>query len=135
MYDSYKAIRAIKHRTVSLVSEDIREYIEQNPELFRGRVGEAAIVSLLALAGESDGQAAFSSTVSKDTIYVFRDITQLKLCYIEAFCECSADPAYYKAYKKTLVIKEEQSTDMWDPHLQRGFSKEGLLPFVDPSAV
>lgn len=135
MYNSYKAIRAIKHRTVSLVSEDIREYIEQNPELFRGRVGESAIVSLLALAGESDGQAAFSSTVSKDTIYVFRDITQLKLCYIEAFCECSADPAYYKAYKKTLVIKEEQSTDMWDPHLQRGFSKEGLLPFVDPSAV
>lgn len=131
-YDSYKAIRAIKHRTVSLVSEEIREYIEQNSELFRGRVGEAAIVSLLALAGESDGQAAFSSTVSKDTIYVFRDITQLKLCYIEAFCECSADPSYYRAYKKTLVIKEEQSTDMWDPHLQRGFSKEGMLPHIDP---
>lgn len=134
-YDSYKAIRAIKHRTVALVSEEIREYIEQNSELFRGRVGEAAIVSLLALAGESDGQAAFSSTVSKDTIYVFRDITQLKLCYLEAFCECSADPSYYRAYKKTLVIKEEQSTDMWDPHLQRGFSKEGMLPHIDPSAV
>lgn len=127
------ALRAIGKSTAAMLPKEAEEYIAERPERFDGRAGERAILGLFSGAGdEGNLTVSFCEGLPKDTLQMLRETSALKLSYIEAVNERSEEPLYYRSYRKALMMREQQLTDLWDPHLVRGLSEEGRLPYVAP---
>lgn len=120
----------VTHTTVILPAE-AETYTAEHPELFDGATGVRAADKLLFRAGEYDGRARFSAGLPASCLTVLREITGMRLHYLEMLCEGSDEPTYYRSYQKALAMREAQTTELWNPHLLRGFC-EGL-PYIDPA--
>ena len=130
--DDYVASRAIKSRVSALIPSSAREFIIENPDMFGNLDPEAAINELLFRTGEYDGVAGFGEFLPANELVMQRESMEIRLSFIEPLCEHSESPIYYKSYNKSLMMREQQLTEMWNPHLVRGIPEESKLPLIAP---
>ena len=122
--------RAVSTNTVLTVPVEAEAYASEHPDAFEKAQGARAMEKLLFRAGEYEGKVRFSGTLQKSQLTVCREISGLRLDYLEILSESSADSGYYKSYRKALAMCDSQATELWNPHLVRGFAE--ALPYIDP---
>ncbi len=130
--DGYLAARSIQTRVTAILPKRAEAYIQENLGQFGARTATAAVDQLLLHAGEYEGTTRFSDFLPANELQMQRETMGLQLSFIDVFHEHSEDPLYYKAYQKALMMKEEQFTELWDPHLIPAFSEAGALPPIAP---
>ncbi len=129
IYESYKISKEIKRQVRVDVPSVVSDYLTQVSEEFGGRTPTRIMEQILSDAGEYYGEVFFDGKLPDKELRVIRKVMGIRLSLIEVLNESTKDGIYYKSYKKALAMREDQNTDLWNPHLVCGLT-DGSLPRI-----
>lgn len=130
--EGYLASQSIVRRVTAIMPASVRAYIEAHPTLFEGASPEKAIDQLMFQAGEYEAVVRFSEQLPSGELWVIREVSRLRLSYIEALEQSSEAPVYFKSYQKALAMRDQQLTELWNPHLVCGLRDDRAHPTLTP---
>lgn len=121
----------IKTHTITLVPKEAGEFAKKT--LGEEEIGlQNAVDKYLFKQGGIDNQVTVSDAIAANKIFSVKKVYNFDLCAFSKLDERNINSKYYKNYIKAQSIKEEQFTQMWNPHLCKDCYNE-YLPFINPN--
>lgn len=119
----------IKTQTITLVPKEAGAFAKK--VLGKEDIGLQDAVDRYLFRQGGIEQVTVSDSVSANKIFSVRKVYNFDLCSFSKVDERNGSSKYYKNYVKAQSVKEEQFTQMWNPHLCKDRFDE-YLPFINP---
>ena len=120
----------IRTQTITLVPKAAGEFAKK--VVGKEALGlQEATDKYLFLQGVAANPVTISDDIEANRIFSVKKVYNFDLHSFSGLDESNAGSKYYKNYVKAQSVKEEQSTQMWNPHLCKDRFGE-YLPFINP---
>lgn len=121
----------IKTETITLVPKEAGEFAKK----ILGEEGlssQDAVEKYLFQQNCIDNRIMVSDFIAANKIFSIKKVRNFDLYSFNKVDEKEISSKYYKNYVKSQTVKEEQFTQMWNPHIGKDRFGE-YLPFINPS--
>lgn len=93
---------------------------------------QQAVDKYLFEQGNFEAKVSITNNLPANKIYSIRKINNLKPWFFKNVNDNETGATYYVDYLKALSVKDQQFTQMWNPHLVKERVKGDYLPFINP---
>ena len=132
-----KLLKAGKPSLKVAVIDDERERLAMRTERtvvfskYPGRESEQMekINAMLLDAGEHDSTVKFAETCAEDSMFIYKELKNVRLAKVTFMDEAAGDMQGYKSCEKSLQMMQKQFSQLWNPYLTN--KGQAGLPFIN----